>query len=137
MSISDLPTLNAILNGISFVFLFLGFIQIKKGNQSVHKKLMIFALISSALFLISYVIYHYSAGSVPYPYHDWTRPLYFVILVPHIILAVVMTPFILAAVYFPLKGRFDRHKQITRWLWPVWIYVSISGITIYLMLYRL
>jgi uncharacterized membrane protein YozB (DUF420 family) len=136
MNISDLPTINAILNGISTVFLILGFIQIKKGKQTVHKKLMISALISSAFFLISYVIYHYSAGSVPYPYNDWTRPVYFVILIPHIILAALMAPFILGAVYFAVKGNFARHKKITRWIWPVWIYVSISGIVIYMMLYR-
>jgi len=136
MSISNLPTINAILNGISTVFLILGFIQIRKGNQTRHKNMMISALVSSALFLISYVIYHYSAGSVPYPYHDWTRPVYFIFLIPHIILAAVMAPFILAAVYFAVKGNFTSHKKITRWLWPVWIFVSTSGIVIYLMLYR-
>ena len=135
MGITDLPTINAILNSISTVFLILGFIQIKKGNQTCHRKMMIVALISSALFLISYLIYHYYAGSVPYPHHDWTRPVYFAILIPHIILAAVMTPFILAAVYFAIKGNFDNHKRITKWLWPVWIFVSISGILIYLMLY--
>lgn len=95
------------------------------------------ALVSSTLFLISYLIYHYRAGSVPYPYHDWTRVLYFVILIPHVILAAVMVPFIIAAVYFAIRGRFDKHTRITRWLWPVWMFVSISGVIVYIMLYLL
>ena len=95
------------------------------------------ALASSTLFLISYLIYHYSAGSVPYPHHDWTRPLYFAILIPHVILATFMVPFILMAVRHAWQGRFDRHKRLTRWVWPVWMFVSVSGVAIYLMLYQL
>ena len=95
------------------------------------------ALASSTLFLISYLIYHYSAGSVPYPHHDWTRPLYFAILIPHGILATFMVPFILMAVRHAWQGRFDRHKRLTRWVWPVWMFVSVSGVAIYLMLYQL
>jgi uncharacterized membrane protein YozB (DUF420 family) len=98
---------------------------------------MLAALISSALFLTSYLIYHYSVGSVPYPRHDWTRIVYFAILIPHVILAAVMVPFILSAVYFAWKRQFDRHTRVTRRLWPVWVFVSISGIVVYLMLYRL
>jgi uncharacterized membrane protein YozB (DUF420 family) len=134
---SSLPTFNAILNGISTIFLLLGYIQIKKQHRENHQKFMIAALISSALFLITYVIYHYTAGSVPYPYHDWTRPIYFIILIPHIILAAVMVPFILAAVYYAFRKQFDKHTRITRWIWPVWMFVSVSGIVIYLMLYRM
>jgi len=137
MTVDSLPTLNAILNAISTVFLVAGFIQIKKGNREAHKKLMITALTSSALFLISYLIYHSQVGSLPYPYHDWTRPLYFAILIPHIILAAVMVPFILAAVWFAIKDKFEKHKKIMRWTLPVWIYVSISGVIIFLMLYKL
>jgi putative membrane protein len=136
MSPPPLPTINAFLNGIAGIFLVLGFIQIKKGNRAAHQKFMISALISSALFMIGYVIYHYTVGSVPYPYHDWTRPVYFIILIPHIILAAVMVPFILAAVYFAWRKNFDRHKRFTRRVWPVWMYVSVSGIVIYLMLYQ-
>lgn len=135
MSVADLPTINALLNGISTIFLTLGFIQIKKGNIANHKKMMISALVSSALFLVSYLIYHYYAGSVPYPYYDWTRPVYFTILIPHIILAAVIVPFILALVWFALGEKFDRHKGLARWVWPVWMFVSISGIAVYLMLY--
>lgn len=138
MSYSDLPTLNAVLNLISSVLLTAGYFQIKKkNNRSLHKKIMIGALITSGLFLISYVIYHFKVGSVPYPYHDWTRKIYFIVLIPHVILAAVMTPFIAIAVGFALRGRFDSHKKLVRWVWPVWIFVSVSGVVIYLMLYRL
>jgi len=137
MSLSDLPTLNAILNSISALFLILGYRYIKKGDQQSHKKMMISALIVSALFLISYVIYHYNIPSTPYPYHNWTRPVYFAILIPHIIMAALMGPFIIAAVIFALKGKFETHKKIVKWIWPVWIFVSVSGVIIYLMLYQL
>ena len=131
----DFPTINAMLNTFSAVLLIAGRLKIKKGDRLSHKKYMISALFSSALFLVFYVIYHAQAGSVPYPYHDWTRPLYFIILIPHVILAAVMSPFILLAVFHALRERYDKHKRIVRWLWPVWIYVSISGVIIYLMLY--
>lgn len=135
MSVTDLPTLNAALNLLSAIFLTLGYINIKKQRPEVHKKYMIAALISSVCFLTSYLIYHYYVGSVPYPYHDWTRPLYFFILIPHVILAGVQTPFIILAVIHAFRGKFDKHKKIVRWLWPVWMFVSVSGIAVYLMLY--
>ena len=135
MTANDLPTINAILNLISTFFLITGFVLIRKGEKEKHKKAMIAALISSALFLISYLIYHSQVGSVPYPHHDWTRPVYFIVLVPHIILAAIMAPFILAAVYHALRQQFEQHKKLVKWVWPVWIYVSISGVLIYLMLY--
>lgn len=137
MTIQDLPTLNATLNFISFIFLLLGFIQIRKGNQQYHKKYMVSALVTSALFLISYLIYHYNAGSVPYPHHDWTRPLYFVLLIPHIILATVQTPFIVYIVYQAFKENFDKHKRLAKYVWSVWMFVSVTGVLIYLMLYKL
>ncbi len=137
MNISDLPTLNAILNFISAVLLGIGYTFIKRNDPVRHKKIMISALVSSALFLISYLIYHRAVGSVPYPYHDWTRPVYFIILIPHVILAGLMVPFILAAVWFAFKQRFNKHIKLVKWVWPVWMFVSVSGIVIYLMLYLL
>ena len=137
MTTSSLPTLNAGLNLVSAILLTLGYINIKKGRPDTHRRFMISALISSALFLVAYSIYHSLAGSVPYPHYDWTRPLYFVILIPHIILAAVMVPFIIAGVWFALKGKYEMHKKIMRWIWPVWMFVSVSGIMVYLMLYRL
>jgi uncharacterized membrane protein YozB (DUF420 family) len=137
MTISDLSTLNAVLNAISAILLIIGYRYIKMGKQEEHKRFMVSALIVSALFLTSYLIYHYYVGSVPYPYHDWTRPVYFIILIPHILFAALMTPFVLIAVWFALKSQFERHKKLVRWVWPVWIYVSVSGVLIYLMLYHL
>lgn len=132
-----LPTVNAIFNAISATFLTFGYVNIKRGHRDTHRKFMIAALTSSALFLISYLIYHYGVGSVPYPHHDWTRPIYFAILIPHVILAALMTPFIIIAVTHALKGRFEKHQRIVRWLWPVWMFVSLSGIAVYAMLYHL
>jgi len=137
MSLTDLPTLNAALNLISATLLTIGYIHIKKGRQHLHKGFMLSALVSSALFLISYLIYHYYVGSVPYARQDWTRPVYFAILIPHVVLAAVMVPFILVMVWRALRGDFIRHKRIARWVWPVWMFVSVSGVVVYLMLYRL
>lgn len=137
MNWGNLATVNAFLNALSAALLLAGYINIKRGKQEAHKRIMLMALTSSALFLISYLIYHAKVGSVPYPYHDWTRTLYFVILIPHTILAAAMVPFILLAVWHALKGRFDRHTRITRMLWPVWMFVSVSGVAVYFMLYQL
>lgn len=136
MKIADLPTVNAILNSISFVLLIIGYRFIKSGQQQRHKRVMIGALISSTFFLTSYVYYHYNVGSVPYPYHDWTRPVYFTILIPHVLLAILMTPFILVAVWSAIRKNFGRHRRIMRWIWPVWMFVSVSGVFVYLMLYQ-
>ena len=98
---------------------------------------MLSALATSILFLTSYLIYHFNVGSVPYPHHDWTRPVYFSILIPHTILATVMTPFIIIAVWRALHEDYEKHKKIVRWVWPVWMFVSVTGVIVYLMLYRL
>lgn len=135
MDFSGLPTLNALLNAITASFLIAGRVMIKKGRQDLHKRLMITALFTATLFIIFYLIYHYQVGSVKYPHHDWTRPLYFAILITHTILATVMVPFIVTAVIFAFKGKFEKHKKLVRWVWPVWIYVSVTGIVVYLMLY--
>lgn len=136
MDYSILPSINASLNAISAILLTFGYINIKHGRRDTHRKFMIAALISSGLFLTTYLIYHNGVGSVPYPHHNWTRPVYFAILIPHVILAALMTPFIVIAVFHALKGRFEKHRRIVRWLWPVWMFVSVSGIAVYLMLYR-
>jgi uncharacterized membrane protein YozB (DUF420 family) len=137
MNVPLQATLNASLNLMSAFLLLAGNVKIKRGDQVGHRSIMIAALISSGLFLLSYVVYHCRVGSVPYPHHDWTRMLYFIILVPHVVLAAAMVPFILLAVYFALQEEFDRHTRITRWLWPVWMFVSMSGVVVYLMLYHL
>ena len=137
MTFQDLPTLNAILNSIAAILLTFGYMNIRRGRQETHKKFMIAALIVSAAFLTSYLIYHYSVPSTPYPYHDWTRPLYFAILIPHVILAALMTPFILYIVYQAWRGNFVKHRRMARFVWPVWMFVSVTGVIVYLMLYRL
>ena len=99
---------------------------------------MLAALSFSALFLICYLYYHSQVGSVPYERQDWTRPVYFAILVPHIILAALMAPFIIGTVWLALgRGDFHAHARLARWVWPAWIFVSISGVAVYAMLYRL
>jgi uncharacterized membrane protein YozB (DUF420 family) len=137
MSIHSLPTLNACLNLVSAILLVLGRYQIKHSRVDLHKKIMISAVISSALFLTSYLIYHGFVGSVPFQRYDWTRSLYFAILIPHSILAALMVPFIILAITYALRGKFEKHKALVRWVWPVWMFVSLSGIAVYLMLYRL
>jgi putative membrane protein len=134
---SDLPTLNAILNSITAVLLVIGFVLIKQKKIQAHKKVMLSALTTSLLFLTSYLIYHFNVGSVPYPHHNWTRPLYFAILIPHTVLATIMTPFIVIAVWCALKEKYEKHKEIVRWVWPVWIFVSLTGVIVYFMLYQL
>lgn len=136
MSVSSLPTINALLNLTGTILLLLGYIAIKNNNQQRHRKIMMSALIVSALFLIFYLIYHSQAGSVPYMKFDWTRPIYFAILIPHIILAALMSPFIIFLVFRALKGQFDKHKKLAKWVWPVWMFVSVSGVLVYLMLYQ-
>jgi uncharacterized membrane protein YozB (DUF420 family) len=136
LSMEMMPTLNAGLNALSACFLVLGYVYIRRGQQQHHQRSMVVALCCSALFLGSYLVYHYHVGSVPYPHRDWTRPLYFAILVPHVVLAALVVPFVLVLVWHAWRGRFDRHKKLARWVWPVWIFVSASGVLVYLMLYH-
>ncbi len=136
MDFGFLATVNAALNLTSATLLTIGYVNIKRGRRDTHRKFMLAALTSSALFLISYLIYHYTVGSVPYPRHDWTRPVYFAILIPHVLLAALMVPFILVAVNHALKQRFEKHRRIMRWIWPVWMFVSVSGMVVYSMLYH-
>lgn len=130
-------TLNALLNLTAALLLFAGWWMVKrKGDWRAHRTVMLMALGASTVFLVSYLIYHYQVGSVPYPFQDWTRPLYFTILLPHIVLAAVMVPFIIVAVWKALRGNFEGHRKIVRWVWPVWMFVSLSGVAVYLLLYR-
>lgn len=137
MSFADLPALNALLNSVSALCLTAGYVAVRRGRCRRHRAYMLAAVAASTLFLASYVTYHVAIGSVPYPRHDWTRGVYFAILVPHVVLAGLMVPFILAALALALRGRFQRHRRLARWVWPVWMFVSVSGVAIYWMLYRL
>jgi len=136
MTFQDLPLVNAILNTITTVLLFAGWVQIKKGNQEAHRKLMTAAFTVSAFFLAGYLTHKFTVGPKLFPMQGWPRALYFSILIPHTILAMVNLPFILAAVWFAITGKFESHKKITRWLWPSWMFVSITGVLVYLILYH-
>lgn len=137
MNITLFPTINASLNALAGLFLFGGFLAIKKGNQKLHQKMMIGALISSAVFLVCYLTYHALKDGVVTRYEGegLARIIYFTILLTHTPLAALVVPAALTAVYFAAKGQFQKHVKITRWLYPVWIYVSVTGVIIYLMLY--
>jgi putative membrane protein len=137
MSVSDLPTLNAILNLTSAILIGAGGYFIYKRRIEAHKKCMIAALFVSMAFLTSYLIYHYYAGSVPYAGQGWMRPVYFFILITHIILAIAIVPMVLRTVFLGLRSRFDSHVAIARWTFPIWMYVSVTGVVVYVMLYRL
>jgi uncharacterized membrane protein YozB (DUF420 family) len=132
---SILPHCTVTLNALSGILLFAGYRAVRRGQHDLHKRLMLGALAASALFLAVYVLYHALHGSRPYPYHDWTRPLYFSILIPHVILAAAIAPFIAWGVTRALRGRFAAHARLMRRVFPVWMYVSVTGVAVYLMLY--
>ena len=136
-SLSDLPTLNAVLNGSGFVLLLSGFYFIKYGNITAHKMCMLSAFFLSVLFIIQYLIYHFNVGSVRFERTGLIRQIYLIILVSHTILAVVNVPLILITIYRAWKENFTRHVKIARWTLPIWLYVSVTGVIIYLMLYVL
>ena len=137
MEVTDLPALNACLNSISTVLLGAGYYFIRRREIERHKMSMIAAFVCSCLFLTSYLIYHYHVGSIPFTGQGWIRPVYFTILITHIILAATIVPLALITLYRAWRGQFDRHKRIARWTWPLWMYVSVTGVVIYVMLYRL
>jgi uncharacterized membrane protein YozB (DUF420 family) len=137
ISVGDLPAVNATLNGVSGLLLIAGFIAIKKRRTGLHRGLMISALASSILFLTSYLYYHSQAGTTRFTGQGWVRPLYFTILTSHTILAMVIVPLVIATVYFALSERFPKHRRIARLTLPIWLYVSVTGILVYLMLYQL
>lgn len=136
LSVSDLPTLNAVLNSIAAVLIALGYYFIRRRKIDAHRRCMLAAVAVSAIFLVSYVTYHYFAGSVRYTKQDWTRPVYFFILVTHIFLAAAIVPLVLRTVHLGLSNRFASHVRIARWTFPIWMYVSVTGVIVYLMLYR-
>jgi len=137
LEISDLPALNATLNGISAVLLATGYLLIRRGQVTLHKRCMLAALVSSTLFLTSYVTYHLHTGSRPFPGQGPIRVIYFAILLTHVVLAVVIVPLALITATRGLRSQFDRHVKIARWTLPLWLYVSVTGVVIYVMLYQL
>jgi len=136
LSYSVLPTLNAILNSASAILVLAGYSRIRKGDRIGHSRFMISAVVASCLFLASYVVYHAHAGSVKYRKLGWIRELYFTVLISHTLLAAVVAPMVAVTLVLALRSRFDRHRGLARWTLPVWIYVSATGVIVYLMLYR-
>jgi uncharacterized membrane protein YozB (DUF420 family) len=137
MEIQDLPALNATLNGLSAILLTTGYILIRRGRRDLHKRCMLAALSTSGLFLISYVVYHLNIGSRPFPGQGGIRLVYFVILITHVTLAAAILPLALITTARGLKEHYERHVRIARWTLPLWLYVSVTGVVIYLMLYQL
>lgn len=137
MEIADLPALNATLNATSTVLLLTGYLLIRRRHIAQHRACMLAALATSTLFLVSYVIYHANAGSRPFAGTGPIRVVYFAILLTHVVLAATILPLSVVTVARALGGRFDRHVRIARWTLPLWLYVSVTGVVIYLMLYQL
>ncbi len=143
MTYTDLPAVNAFLNGLSAVFLSAGYVFIRKKRQEAHRNCMIAAFITSTLFLASYITYHsYIAyylhrGPTRFLEPAWFRPIYLSILTTHTILAVVIVPMVFMSLSRGLRGNFEQHKKIARWTWPLWMYVSVTGVVIYLLLYQI
>ena len=137
MNDSVLPHLNAALNALSFLLLVAALYQIRRGNVRAHRRLMLSALAVSGLFLASYVTYHAQYGSVRFTGRGLIRPVYFVILVTHVILAAAIVPLVAVTLRRALRGDFPLHRRIARWTYPIWLYVSVTGVVVYLMLYHL
>ena len=134
---SALPAVNAFLNGTSAVLLAAGYLFIRRKRVTAHKCCMGTAFGVSCLFLVSYLVHHYQVGSVPFSGQGWIRSVYLVFLISHIILAAFIVPLALATIYRALGEQFDRHKRIARWTLPIWLYVSVTGVIVYIMLYQL
>jgi uncharacterized membrane protein YozB (DUF420 family) len=137
LTVADLPALNATLNFISFLLLVTGYVFIRQKQWRKHRACMIAALVMSGLFLTSYVIYHAQVGSVPFKGTGLIRIVYFAVLIPHVILAAAMVPPVIITVSRGLSAKYDAHRRIARWTLPIWMYVSITGVIVYLMLYKL
>jgi len=137
MSVHDLPTVNAVLNCTSAVLLGLGYRFVRRGQVGAHRACMLGAFTVSVLFLVSYLTYHAQVGSVRFAGTGALRVLYLTILVSHSVLAAVVPPLAVLTVYRALRGEVDRHRRLARWTLPIWLYVSVTGVVVYLMLYHL
>ena len=134
---ADLPAVNATLNGTTAVLLSLGYAMVRRRKILLHKTFMLSAFGVSTLFLASYLWYHAHAGLRRFAGRGWIRPVYFAILISHTVLAAVVVPLALTTVYFGLRSRHPAHQRIARWTLPIWLYVSLTGVVVYLLLYRL
>jgi uncharacterized membrane protein YozB (DUF420 family) len=137
MTIADLPAVNATLNGLAALLLVVGWVLVRRKHFESHRRVMLAAFTTSVLFLVSYVIYHANIGSRPFPGQGAIRLVYFAILITHIILAAAIVPMALVTLSRGLGRRYDAHRRIARWTLPVWLYVSVTGVAVYVMLYRM
>jgi uncharacterized membrane protein YozB (DUF420 family) len=137
VELRDLPALNAILNATAAVLLSIGYVLIRKGRIETHRKVMLAAFTTSALFLVSYLVYHANVGSKHFPGQGTIRTVYLTILLTHTVLAAVIVPLVLVTLSRALSARFDRHRALARLTLPIWLYVSVTGVIVYWMLYRL
>jgi uncharacterized membrane protein YozB (DUF420 family) len=136
MSVADLPAVNAMLNAISGILLLIAYAHIRARRIQQHRRFMIAAFATSSLFLVCYLVYHAQVGSVPFTRQGFVRPLYFTILITHVTLAATVVPLALVTLSRALKGRYPQHRRIARWTFPVWLYVSVTGVLVYVLLYQ-
>jgi uncharacterized membrane protein YozB (DUF420 family) len=137
MIVISVPAINAILNGSSALLIAIGYWQIRQKNRGAHRACMLAAFVTSTIFLISYLAYHARHGSTHFTGQGWIRPVYFTILGTHTFLAAAVVPLVIFTLYRARREQFARHKKIARWTLPIWFYVSITGVIIYLLLYQL
>lgn len=132
--VSNLSAVNAALNSLSTVFLLLGFREIRARNFAKHMRFMIAAFITSALFLVSYIVYHHFVGDTPFTGQGFIRPVYFFILISHIVLSIFVVPLVLSSFLFAFSGKFSTHRKVSKWTFPIWLYVSVTGVLVFFML---
>ena len=136
MTVHDLPAVNATLNALSGVLLVIGYLLIRARRIDLHRRFMIAAFVASSLFLVSYVVYHAQVGSVRFTRQGFVRPLYFTILITHVSLAVTVLPLAILTLSRGLQAKYTRHRAIARWTLPIWLYVSVTGVLVYVLLYQ-
>jgi putative membrane protein len=137
LTLHDLPTVNAFLNATAAILLVWGFTLIKRKKIAEHRRVMLSAFAVSCIFLVCYLVYHYNVGSVRFPRPGWVKTVYLTILATHTVLAVTVPFLAIITLNQALRGRFDKHRKIARWTFPIWLYVSVTGVIVYLMLYHL
>ena len=136
MTVHDLPAVNAGLNAVSCILLACGYTLMRVHRIELHRKFMIAAFAMSSLFLACYLVYHAQVGSVPFPRHGFVRTLYFAILITHVVLAATVPPLAIISMTRGLRGRYPQHRRIARWTFPIWLYVSVTGVLVYVLLYQ-
>ena len=136
MTVHDLPAVNASLNALAGVLLLIGYVLIRSGRREQHRRVMIAAFITSAVFLVCYLVYHAQVGSVRFTRQGFVRYLYFTVLITHVVLAAAVLPLALVTLSKGLKERYRQHRAVARWTFPIWLYVSVTGVLVYVLLYQ-